>query len=69
MKKTVQKMEFESLSAREMRLSVIVGFLLGVIIGMLISPKGNRSYGCNNGSTKIFNNKTDLEEKDNNDCK
>ena len=43
--------------------------MLGIIIGMLISPKGNRSYGCSNGNTKIFNNKTDLEEKDNNDCK
>ena len=69
MKKIDREMEYESLSAREIRLSVSIGFLLGVIIGMLISPKGNRSYGCNNGSTKIFNNKTDFEEKDNNDCK
>ena len=37
--------------------------LAGIIIGMLISPRKNAHYGCNNGSTEINNFGTDAEDE------
>ncbi len=37
--------------------------LAGIIIGMLISPRKNAHYGCNNGSTEINNFGNDSEDE------
>ena len=37
--------------------------LAGIIIGMLISPRKNAHYGCNNGTTEINNFGNDSDEE------
>lgn len=36
-------------------LIVTIGTLIGMILGMLCSPRKNARYGCNNGNTMIHN--------------
>lgn len=36
-------------------LLLAISALLGIITGMLISPRKNARYGCNNGTTEIHN--------------
>lgn len=36
-------------------LFVTISALIGVILGMLCSPRKNARYGCNNGNTMIHN--------------
>lgn len=36
-------------------LIVTIGTLIGMILGMLCSPRKNARYGCNNGTTYIHN--------------
>lgn len=38
------------LSKKEFFLTVVASTLLGVVMGMLISPRKNQNFGCNNGN-------------------
>lgn len=42
---------------------ITIGTLMGIIVGMLCSPRKNARYGCGNGNTTIHNwNEEDYEE-------
>ena len=47
-------------------LIVAIAALSGVIIGMLISPRKNAKYGCDNGTTYITNGEDDWDWDDEN---
>lgn len=45
-------------------LIVTIGTLIGMILGMLCSPRKNARYGCNNGNTMIHNwGEDDIEDE------
>lgn len=46
----MKKIENKKLSGLEICLSIAVAFLSGIIIGGVLSPKGDRCVGCYNGS-------------------
>jgi len=50
MKKLMEILENETFSPREIIAIAVSVFLGGVIVGMFIAPKGERYYGCFNGS-------------------
>ncbi|MBQ8188410.1 MAG: hypothetical protein IJZ44_01380 [Lachnospiraceae bacterium] len=45
--------EDTEVTAREFGLIVAVAFLLGLVLGMIFSPKKNVTIGSNNGSNNI----------------
>ncbi len=50
-------------------LIVTIGTLIGMILGMLCSPRKNARYGCNNGNTVInhWDDEDDWSDEDWND--
>lgn len=46
----LERIEELELTKREYALAGAVLFLLGVVIGMLCSPRKNKMFGCNNGN-------------------
>lgn len=60
MKELIERMEDQKFSTREYLLMGVSLFLSGVVLGILLSPKGKRVVGSNNGS----NNTGYLSNKD-----
>ena len=56
MKKIINKIEIMELSTREYLLVGVILFLVGLVAGMVVSPKGDRTYGSNNGNNNGNNN-------------
>ena len=54
--------ESVTITKLDVTLFFLVGTLAGIIVGMLISPRKNARYGCNNGTTEIHNWHEPLEE-------
>jgi len=50
MDKILSIIEEKEFTTREFVFAGVSLFLLGVLMGILFSPKGERSYGCNNGN-------------------
>lgn len=50
MTKLLNKLGLTNLNERETKLTIFSAFLLGLVIGLIASPKGIRSYGCDNGN-------------------
>lgn len=44
-----------TVTRREGIMIVTISTLIGVVLGMLCSPRKNARYGCNNGNTVIHN--------------
>lgn len=44
-------------------LIIAVSVLLGMVVGMICSPRKNAKYGCGNGTTTIYNWKNEDEEE------
>lgn len=58
--------ETVTFTRREGVLIVTISTLIGIILGMLCSPRKDARYGCNNGNTVIHNwADEDLPEADN----
>lgn len=53
-----------TLTKMDLVLTIGIGVLSGIIIGILTSPKGDRTMGCNNGNTENFYNSDCLDEKE-----
>lgn len=53
MKKLFEAMKNREWTKLEIGLSLTVAFLSGIIIGNILSPKGERYYGCFNGNSTI----------------
>ena len=64
MKKIVEKIENFEFSTREFLFVSLILFLMGLLLGIIISPKGERTIGCNNG----HNNTGCLTEESNSTC-
>lgn len=66
MNKLIAKVEDMDLSFREQVLFGLVLFLGGILLGIIFSPKGQRSYGCNNGNnnTGCLPENLDFDEDD-----
>lgn len=64
MKKIVEKIENFEFSTREFLFVSLILFLMGLLLGIIISPKGERTIGCNNGN----NNTGCLTEESNSTC-
>ncbi|MDO5154730.1 MAG: hypothetical protein Q4D51_02090 [Eubacteriales bacterium] len=47
----LEKLEDRNWTGLELALSFVVAILSGVVLGVLLSPKGNRHYGCYNGNS------------------
>lgn len=45
--------EDSEITATELTLTVIVAFLLGLVLGMIFSPKGDTMIGSNNGNDNV----------------
>lgn len=50
MSKIIERIEDRKLTGLEICLSVLVAFLSGIIMGIVLSPKGDRCVGSYNGS-------------------
>lgn len=64
MKKIVEKIESLDFSTREYFFVGLLLFVMGILIGIIVSPKGERMVGCNNGN----NNSGCLTESLNDEC-
>lgn len=53
MKELIERMEDQKFSTREYLLMGVSLFLSGVVLGILLSPKGKRVVGSNNGSHNL----------------
>lgn len=53
MKELIERMEDQKFSTREYLLMGVSLFLSGVVLGILLSPKGERVVGSNNGSHNL----------------
>ena len=53
------------LSQTEFLLIGVVLFCLGLVLGMIFSPKGNRAYGSNNSNNGNNNGVPQKEEEEN----
>ena len=53
MKELIERMEEQKFSTREYLLMGVSLFLSGVVLGILLSPKGERVVGSNNGSHNL----------------
>ena len=62
MRKLLEEMKNRDWNYSEICLSLLVAFLSGIIFGVLLSPKGNRYYGCFNGSTNLQDSEDAAEE-------
>lgn len=60
MKKFVQKIEEKNFSTREYCLIGVVLTLMGILLGIMFSPKGKRVIGSNNGNNNGNNNTNNL---------
>lgn len=49
------------LSKAELLLTVAVSALTGVVAGMLISPRKEQRYGCNNGNNFVLPEDDDMD--------
>lgn len=57
--------ETVTVTRREGVMIVTIGTLIGIILGMLCSPRKDARYGCNNGNNIIHNwAEDDLSEED-----
>lgn len=56
MKKVIAKIEDFDFSTREYLFIGAILLLIGLLIGIGISPKGDRTIGSNNGSNNASNN-------------
>lgn len=56
--------EVITVTRREGVMLVTISTLIGVILGMLCSPRKNARYGCNNGNTTIHNWDDEMSEED-----
>lgn len=65
MKKLLHLFEERPLNPLETILAVSTAFMSGLVLGLLLSPKGNRSYGCNNGNNSGNYCGLEKENKDN----
>lgn len=52
----VEYVRNEEFSKREMVMAVVAFFLLGLTMGVFLSPKGNKTYGSHNGCNSGNNN-------------
>lgn len=50
MKKIINNINFKEWSNLDIGLTIAIAFLSGIITGFILSPKGSRAYGCNNGN-------------------
>ena len=50
LKELKEKYKLGALSQTEFLLIAVVLFCVGLILGMIFSPKGNRAYGSNNSN-------------------
>lgn len=64
MNKIVSKIENLEFSTREYFFTGLILFLAGLLIGIIMSPKGERTIGCNNGN----NNSGCLTDESNSCC-
>lgn len=55
--------EDTEVTAKEFCLTVAVAFLLGLVLGMIFSPKKNVTIGSNNGSNNIGSCDDDWDEE------
>lgn len=55
--------EDTEVTAREFFLTVAVAFLLGLVLGMIFSPKKHVTIGSNNGSNNIGSCDDDWDEE------
>ena len=60
-----EKYKLGMLSQTEFLLIGIVLFCLGLVLGMIFSPKGNRAYGSNNSNNGNNNGVPQKEEEEN----
>lgn len=74
MDKLIIKVKEMELTPREQFMFGLILFLGGLLLGFILSPKGERSYGCNNGNNNtgcLQNNDQPCdgdENADNEDC-
>lgn len=63
MNKLLEKMKEQEFTTREFLFMGISLFLSGIVLGILLSPKGNRVVGSNNGNNNngYVGNPEDLE--------
>lgn len=64
MKKIVEKIENLEFSTREYFFAGLILFLAGLLIGIIASPKGERTIGSNNGN----NNTGSITDTSENTC-
>lgn len=71
MKKILSKIEDSEFSTREYFFMGIILFFIGLFLGLVFSPKGERTIGSNNGNNNGNNNSGCLTEetKDTDDLK
>jgi len=50
MKKLLSKLEEKEYSTREYLLLLVTFFVTGLLLGIIFSPKGERTIGSNNGN-------------------
>ena len=50
MKKIIEKIENLEFSTREYFMAGLLLFVVGLLFGIIVSPKGDRAYGSNNGN-------------------
>lgn len=55
--------ETVSVSRREFLLTTAAGFLGGMVLGMLFSPRKYTMVGCQNGNSSCNNNENDTENE------
>jgi len=65
MNKIIAKIEDLELSTREYFLFGVVLLLAGLLVGIIVSPKGERTIGSNNGNNNGNNNSGCLTDESN----
>jgi len=65
MKKIIAKIEDLELNTREYFMVGVVLLLAGLLVGIVVSPKGERTIGSNNGNNNGNNNSGCLTDESN----
>jgi len=66
--KIINKMENLEFSTREYLFVGVILFLAGLLIGLIASPKGERTVGSNNGNNNGNNNSGCLTDESSSTC-
>jgi len=59
----IEYIKEQEFTKRELVLGGVALFLLGIVLGVALSPKGDRTYGCNNGNNNTGHFNDDKDDK------